>query len=323
MIENLAPLVLFTYNRPTHTKRSLDHIAHNNLADKSTLYIFCDGPKEEATFEDLKAIQEVRKIAKERKWCKNVTVIEYDKNKGLAGSIINGVDQVFNNHDEVIVLEDDLLTSPFFLQYMNQALSYYRNRCSVFSISADRPPYNLFQIPENYKYDVFVSLRFFSTGWATWKDRWQKVDWSMNYMDGFIKSRELVSAFNRGGEDLTQMLINQRENKIDSWAIRFIFAHFQNHAVSILPRYSYIDNIGFDGSGIHSGNNEANFRKDISKAVENPRMLDVLYEDRRIVNSFYSAFCAIKRPIYQKIINRLSRLLGFTNIFIVKKKIYN
>lgn len=323
MIENnLAPTVLFVYNRPWHTEQTLNALMLNELASESILYIYCDGAKEDATVEHKQNIIEVRKVVRKKQWCKEVHIIESKLNKGLANSIISGVTEVIDTHGKVIVLEDDLITSKYFLKYMNSGLEYYENRKTVYSISADRPPYKYFNIPEDYEYDVFVSLRSFSTGWATWKDRWNNVDWSLNFMESFLKKTEQIEAFNRGGEDLTNMLILQRESKIDSWAIRFVAAHFINHAVAILPCVSYIDNIGFDGTGIHSGDNETNFRKDIIKSKQYPRFIDVLYEDKRIINSFYSYYYPRKRPLWKKMINRLCRILGRENIFTIKRKVY-
>ncbi len=294
----------------------------NNQADNSRLYIFCDGAKAQTSTEEIKAVVETRKVVREKKWCKEVFIFESEENKGVAGSIIEGVTDVLDIYDKVIVLEDDLLTSRHFLTYMNKALDYYQDRCGVFSISADRPPYNLFHIPDSYEYDVFASLRFYSTGWGTWKDRWNKVDWSMKNLDDFLAKPEQVKAFNRGGEDLTRLLLLQQDNKIDSWAIRFIFAHFNNHAVSILPCRSYIDNIGFDGTGIHSGNDERNFRKDLSLAIPDPHFPSILYEDRQIINAFYSSHFPGKRPIWKRVINRVSRFTLGKPVFTVKMKIY-
>jgi len=320
-ISNLSPVVLFVYNRPDHAENALMTLRANDYAEDSTLYIFSDGPKLNATDEQKRDIEETRKVIRKEKWCKEVIIIESDKNKGLANSIINGVTDVIAKHGKVIVLEDDLLTSPYFLKFMNEALSYYEDKKAVFSISADRPPAKKLILPENYQYDVFVSLRNFSTGWATWNDRWSLVDWEMKKLDAFLSNSEQVRAFNRGGEDLTKMLIMQRNREIDSWSIVFTFAHFAHHAVSILPNNPYVDNIGFDGSGVHSLVTVSQ-RKDITKAVENARFIDIIYEDRRIINAFYSYYHPAKRPLWQKMCNRLSRIFLGRNVFIIKKKVF-
>lgn len=320
----LAPIIVFAYNRPDHLKRTLEALAKNDLAQDSILYIYCDGPKPEANDEQLLKIAQVREVAQGVHGFKIARVVETERNKGLANSIIEGVTEVLNEHSKVIVLEDDLLTSPYFLKYMNAGLDYYRNRPAVMSISANRPPVDKMKVPEDYPYDVFVCLRSYSTGWATWKDRWDRVDWSMDYLDDFLSHPEQVEAFNRCGDDMTEMLVMQSQGRIDSWAIRFGFAHFKEHSVTIMPCVSYVDNIGFDGSGRHSGvNRTGEYRNDLSLSVKNPVFVDLLYEDSRLINAFYNRFCSKRRPLYQRMINTLFRKMGKEPPFVIKKKIYN
>ena len=314
---SLAPIIVFNYNRPEHSKQVWDALSRNELAAQSELYLYCDGPKTKASSETREKITKVHTIAeeyaidapKEGKF-KAVHVVCAEKNKGLANSIIGGVTDVINKHGQVIVLEDDLLTSPYFIKYMNEALDKYESYPSVFSISANRPPVNKMQVPSDYEYDVFVSLRPFSTGWATWKEKWNHIDWSMDYLGDFLKHPEQIKAFNRGGDDLTNMLLLQWDHKIDSWAVRYAFQHFYHHAVAILPCVPYVDNIGFDGTGIHSGNDEHDYRNNVSLAPENPRMPDVIYEDARIINAFANCYSRAKRPLWQKAINYICRKVG-------------
>lgn len=327
---NLAPVIIFNYNRPDHSLRTWEALAQNQFASETELYLYCDGPKANASDEMFQRIASLHAQAKQyaidapkASKFKAVYVVCAEKNKGLANSIIDGVTEVINKHGRVIVLEDDLLTSPYFLKYMNSALDYYENRPAVMSISANRPPLDKMRIPSDYEYDVFTCLRSYSTGWATWKDRWEIVDWSMDYLEAFLKHPEQVEAFNRAGDDMTRMLLLQRDGKIDSWAIRFGYAHFKEHCVTILPCYSYVDNIGFDGSGIHSGVDlTAEFRNDLSLSVETPRFVDNLYEDKRIINAFYNRFCDKKRPFYQRFINKIYRLLNHPAPYVIKKKVY-
>ena len=322
----LAPVIVFNYNRPEHSLRTWEALAKNQFAADTELYLYCDGPKEvtsegmnELTNEMVRKnhalVNEVQSLAKQyaidapkQGKFKAVHVVCAEHNKGLANSIIGGVTEVINKHGRVIVLEDDLLTSPYFLKYMNIAMAKYESYPAVFTISANRPPVNKMAIPANYPYDVFVSIRPFSTGWATWKDKWNRIDWSLDYLDDFLKHPEQIEAFNRGGDDLTEMLCLQRDGKIDSWAIRYAFQHFYHHAVAILPCVPYVDNIGFDGTGIHSGTDDTDFRNKVSLAPENPRMPDVLYEDRCIINAFYSYYCRKKRPLWRRVLGKIRKL---------------
>ena len=327
---NIAPIIVFNYNRPEHSKQVWDALSRNELAAQSELYLYCDGPKANASAGVKEKIAKVHAIAKDYAVAakanglfKNVHVVCAEQNKGLANSIIGGVTDVINKYGKVIVLEDDLLTSPYFLKYMNEALAFYEKRPAVMSISANRPPINKMQIPKDYPYDVFVCLRSYSTGWATWKERWERVNWSLDYLDDFLKHPEQIDAFNRGGDDMTDMLCMQRDGKIDSWAIRFGFAHYWEHCIAILPCVSYVDNIGFDGTGTHSGvDNNSEFRNDLSLSVEHPRFTENLYEDKRIINAFYNRFCQKKRPLYQRIVNTIYRKLGLKPPFLIKGRVY-
>ena len=319
---SLAPIIVFCYNRPWHVEQTLEALSRNELADQSVLYIYCDGPKVDASDEMQQRIAEVRQVVRKRQWCKEVHIVEAMKNKGLANSIIDGVTDVVNRHGKVFVLEDDLVSSPYMLKFVNQALDYYHDYAGVFSISVNRPPLSKMQIPEDYDYDVFACLRSFSTGWGTWKDRWNKVDWSMKDFDSNKKNPHMLRALNRKGEDFVSMMQMQEDGLIDSWAVRFCFAHFKHHAVAILPCKSYVTNIGFDGTGTHSGTVLNVYENDLSQSVANPRMLDIVYEDDRIINAFYSCYCSIKRPFWLKMINFAARKLGKKPPFVIKKKVY-
>lgn len=319
----LAPIIVFSYNRPDHLRRTLEALSKNEWAAESDLFIFCDGAKEDATEEQLTKIVQNRTVAHTAQGFRTIQVVEREKNMGLADSIITGVTSVIDDYGRVIVLEDDLITSPYFLRYMNLALDYYDGRLGVMSISANRPPKDKMEIPNDYEYDVFVCLRSYSTGWATWKEKWRQVDWSLDYLEDFLNHRHQIEAFNRAGDDMTDMLIMQRTGIIDSWAIRFGFAHFREHAVAILPCISYVDNIGFDGTGRHSGTNmTGEFRNDLSLCIKNPRFVDIIYEDTRIINAFYNRFCRKKRPLWQKAINFIYRKLHWKQPFVIKKKIF-
>jgi hypothetical protein len=318
---NLAPIVLFTYNRPEHTKLTLEALKKNYLANNSTLYIYCDGSRDNMNDANISNISQVRQIVRMEQWCGSVNIIESENNKGLAKSIKTGVSEIVLKYGKVIVMEDDLVTSPAFLTYMNKALDYYENYKSVFSISAYCLPASKFKVPEDYKYDVFVSLRNSSWGWGTWYDRWQQINWDVKVYETIRNTETIKQAFNRGGDDVFDLLEMQQSGKLNIWSIQFTVAHFVNHAVSIVPTLSYVDNIGHDGSGENClpGNG---LKNQALNNNENVKFLDVLYEDKQVINAFYNAYCRIKRPLWQKIINRLSRTLGRNNVFSIKRKIY-
>jgi hypothetical protein len=318
----LYPIILFAYNRPWHTEQVLMALNNNQLAEQSHLIVFVDGPKDSATPEQCLSIEEVRRVVQREQWCGSVEYHIAEKNIGCRNSIVNGISQVLSTYEAAIVLEDDIVTSPYFLRFMNKCLDFYRDYKGVFSISGMTLPAYQLRIPEDYQYDVYVSLRQLNSGWGTWRDRWNLIDWNLNFMNDFLKQTNIIDAYNRGGDDLSRMLIEQVEGKSDAWDIQFTYNQFKYHAVSIIPCRSYVDNIGGDGSGTHHGKSDVSYRFDINEAVADPKLLDVLYEDKRIVNMFYNAFCSVKRPLWQKIINQLSRMLGANNVFNIKKRIY-
>jgi len=191
----LAPIILFAYNRPWHTEQTLNALTLNHLSEKSTLYINVDGPKENATVEQIEKIKLVREIVGKKKWCKNVIIKVAEKNVSCRKSVIMEVTRLLSENESLIILEDDVVTSPYFLTYMNKALNYYKERRSVFSISAHCPPPEKVIIPEDYEYDVYASPRIFNWGWGTWADRWHQVDWDKSFIPEFAKKNTRSKLF--------------------------------------------------------------------------------------------------------------------------------
>lgn len=317
------PIILFAYNRPWHTEQVLMALKNNQLAEQSHLIVFVDGPKDSATPEQRRNIEEVRWVVQKEKWCGSVEYHLAEHNIGCRNSIIQGITEVLQKYEAAIVLEDDIVTSPYFLNFMNKSLNYYINNKSVISISGYNFPSARINIPLDYKYDVYISLRQLNWGWATWSDRWNCLNWSKDFIPDFLQDKYKVNAFNRGGDDLSKMLIDEYNGLSDAWDVQFCYFHFMQHGVSIIPCLSYTNNIGFDDSGTHTLNqNSEIFKNDLSICKKNPKFLQELYEDSRIVNAFYNNFSSKKRPVWQKIINRISRMLGGKNVFVIKKKIY-
>lgn len=321
-MNNIYPIILFAYNRPWHTKQVLFALRNNELADKSHLIVFVDGPKSNATETQIKAIEEVREVVQKEKWCATVEYHFAEQNIGCRNSIIEGISNVLTRYEAAIILEDDIVTAPCFLNYMNTCLKVYQDKKAVFSISGMSPNENRFSLPDDYKYDVFFSHRQLNSGWATWADRWHLIDWSMDALNEMLADKRLLENYSRGGDDLVPMIKDQIAGRSDAWDIQFTYNHFIHHALSVIPRNSYIDNIGGDGSGTHHLDTNASLHFDLKKAINNPRLAEKVYEDKDIINAFYNAYCATKRPLWQKIINRISRMFGGKNVFVIKKKIY-
>lgn len=248
-MRNLAPLVIFVYKRPDVTKQMLDAINKNLLVGQTDVFIFCDGCKEDSDRENVKAVRDiVHDFAKHNNF-RSVTIKEFPINKGLANSVITGVTEVINKYGRVIVLEDDLLTSRNFLNFMNDCLDFYEDDDSVWSIGGTLKKLKRL---EKYNKDIYACYRVGSWGWATWLNRWTRVDWDVPDYYDFMKNKKQKRLFNRGGSDLTGMLRAQHEGKIDSWAVRWGYQASKENMVSIFPRKSLVKNIGFGAGATHT-----------------------------------------------------------------------
>ena len=296
----LAPIVLFVYNRLDHTQGVIETLLKNTLAKESEFYIFSDAAKTENGVEK---VNEVRKFIRDDSWhtgFKKVSIIEAEKNKGLAKSIIGGVSEIIQKYGKVIVLEDDLKLSPYFLEYMNDALEYYREDEKIWSISGYSFPMKSLK---KYSHDIFYSYRGCSWGWATWADRWETVDWQVKEYEQFINDPKWIEHFNRGGVDLTNMLKMQMDGKIDSWAIRWCFSQSNQDMYTVYPRISYLENAGCDGSGIHSSVYDE-YYTDMSQCVPKCKF-ETLKIEKKIAKEFQMKY---KDTIRKKIRRRLQKI---------------
>jgi len=295
MNSSYAPIVLFVYNRLTHTQQTVNALKTNKLAKKSELYVYSDGPKDKNL---KKSVDEVRRYIKTITGFKKITIIEGEKNIGLASSIIQGVTEIISKNDKVIVIEDDLFVSPLFLNFLNDGLAAFENRDDIFSITGFNFPEKYLKIPEEYTEDLYLNYRCMSWGWATWKDRWLKVDWTIKNYQEFSNNKKEIKLFNRGGDDLFPMLTNQLNGEIDSWAIRFCYAHYKNNSFCVYPVKSFVDNRGFDGSGIHCGNDEDNKFENITLNNSTVNINPNILINKEIIKLFYIAH---KYSLSQKI----------------------
>lgn len=296
---NLSPICLFTYNRLIETKHTVEALKNNFLASQSELFIFSDGPKNEFAIDKVNA---VREFIKSINGFKKITVFESKINKGLANSIIDGVSKIILEYGKVIVLEDDLVTSPNFLDFMNQALNFYCDDNSVFSISG----YTMnFKSLKKYNEDFYFGHRASSWGWATWQKKWQSVDWEVKRFKDVDDSKKMQKAFNQGGSDMTSMLKAQMNGKIDSWAIRFCFQQFLNKQACVFPKISKVQSIGFSKDATHT----VGARKFIT-ILDNSEQRDFIFKkfikyENKLVNEFKSKF-----SIQQRIMDKLLKLLN-------------
>lgn len=244
----LAPVIVFVYCREEHTRKTLQALNNNNLAEETDLYIYSDYAKRESNVEDVKKVRNLIDDFKETSKFRSVTIVKAEKNKGLANSIIDGVTEVINKHGKAIIVEDDLITSEDFLEYMNGALDFYKDNDKIGSISAYTYDINAMK---NYDKDVYMTYKGECWGWATWKDRWENVDWQVKDYNSFYHDLKKRRAFDKLELGLVHMLDMQMAGKIDSWAVRWVYHLFENNLMTVYPAVSKVVNFGFDGSGTH------------------------------------------------------------------------
>lgn len=242
----LAPIILFVYNRPWHTAQTLNALMANKLAEQSTLYIYCDGAKNDMHEDGLKNIEAVRTLVKSKPWCKEVKILERRTNLGLANSVIQGVTEVIEKHGSVIVLEDDIVTGKYFLNFMNEGLSLYKYETNVFGVSGHQ-----FASSKKVKEATYFLPIMSSWGYGTWLDRWEEVEFDSKKLLHIVDLKNIGSQLDFGEIKYFQMLKQQVAGIIDSWAVRFQVSMFLKQGIFLYPNKKLIQNIGLDGSGVH------------------------------------------------------------------------
>lgn len=299
-MSNFAPIALFTYARADHTRATVESLLKNKECADSDLYIFSDGPKTE---EKRAAVEENRKFIHSISGFKSIHIIEHETNQGLANSLIAGITQVVNQYGRVIVVEDDLQLSPYFLQFMNEALDKYEHEEKVSAISA-------FLNPIDSKAPNTFFLRYFACwGWATWKRGWDLFNPDTKALLKQIRwKKKAFDIYNSGG--FYGMLYCQKVGLVDSWAIRFYASSFLAGKLVLFPGISLARQSGMDGSGTHSGKDtvspysnlkiaKAPITIDNIAVIENPDMYKAysrFYSKGRKTN-YYTAFKSFIRRL--------------------------
>lgn len=242
---NYASIALFVYKRFEHARHTIESLQKNAQAHYSDLIVFSDGPKDASSAAD---VQRVREYVKTITGFRSVELVSRDRNLGLAASIISGVTQALRVSERVIVVEDDLVLSPFFLQYMNDGLTRYQDDDRVVSLHGYVFPVNL-RLPE-----TFFLRGADCWGWATWQRGWQLFNADGASLLQQLERRHLTSEFDFGGAfQYTQMLRDQINGLNDSWAVRWYASAFLADKLTLYPGRSLVQNIGTDGSGTHCG----------------------------------------------------------------------
>jgi len=297
-MNTLAPVVLFVYNRPWHTEQTVTALLKNELADASDLIVYSDASKNEAATPKVK---EVRSFIKGIRGFKSVSIIERERNWGLADNIIDGVTAVVNKHGRVIVLEDDIVTSPYFLRFMNDALDFYENEENVWHVSG-----YMFPIDTTDLNDTFFTKGMFCWGWGTWARAWKHYQRNPESLPSQF-TQEMVRDFNYDNtNNFFDQVLGNINGKLRTWAIFWYAAVYLNNALCLCPRDSFIKNIGHDGSGVHCGRS-SKFENDLinNYPIYFERKIE---ESNAVRNKLTLFFESLKPRLIQRIKNKIIRM---------------
>ena len=297
-----APLAVFAFNRPDHLRHTLLALSKNELAASSHVTIFCDGPRHEG---DRAATESVRRLARSVQGFDSVRVVEREKNMGCGPSIIAGLQEMFAEHESLIIIEDDIVLAKNGLKWFNTCLKKYKNTPELLAIAAWSYPDRFMPFPEDYAYDAYFLPRFQCWGWASWRDRIQNVDWLVSDRDAFFSSSEQMAKFAKGGEDLVPTLKAQVTNQINTWDIQVAYSGFRRGLYTLAPRYPYATNIGTRGEGTHVGNSKDKHPSlfiDLSQALDAPRLPEKCIIDERVIANFRHALSKYtpRAPLWQR-----------------------
>lgn len=297
---NPAPIVLFVYNRPAHTRLTVEALLKNDLSTESDLTIYSDAPKSEA---HAGPVKEVREYIRQIEGFKSITIIERDVNFGLSDSIIDGVTSTVNKNGRVIVLEDDIVVTPYFLSFMNAALETYAGDDKVMHVSGYMFPVGDVGLPETF------FLRMSSCwGWSTWARAWENFEPDGEKLLNIIHQRKLEYEFDvQGAVDYVIMLQNQVSGVVDSWAVRWYASVFLNSGLCLHPGQSLLRNVGHDGTGIHCVTNNV---YDVEVAVREPLVNRQKIEESSIALEAVKQFNrSLKPPLHIRIFEKCARIL--------------
>ena len=309
-----SPIIIFVYNRKDKLEKLIKSLIKNHESKYSELYIFSDSYKSE---NDRIKVNEVREYIDKLRSInafKNVVINKSETNKGLSKSIIEGVSEVLNKYDKAIIIEDDNIVSPDFIDYMNRGLEFYRFDSRIWAISGYS---RNITFPYDYNHDIYLMQRISSYSWATWKDRWDLTKWDIeDIYPSYLFDYKKRKIFSKCGEDRPLMLDALICKKVNSWAIRFEYSMVENNAFSVLPCVSRVKCNGNDGSGTHSKKENHIFDTILSDG-KNMVQFETIEQDERIREEFI-------KPYKSKFLRRLFKNSDYILYYYFKmfKKIF-
>ena len=272
----LAPVCISTYSRINHLKETVDALKKNTLAKQSELYIFSDAAKKN----DEEIVAKVREYAHTISGFNKVHIIERETNGRFANNR-GGIKMALEKYGKIIYLEDDIVTAPGFLQFMNDALDAYEHDERILSITGYCPP---IKIPEDYDKDVFLLQRFSGWGFATWNSKFDPFGFDIkeNGVEAFLADKKQINKFIKNGEDMYRLLLSVYSNELDALDVKLMFHQFINDMFTVYPIKSLVQNIGHDGSGQNCDVNERFLHKLLWDKVESFKCEENVGVDERI-----------------------------------------
>lgn len=290
-----APIALFAYNRLQHLRLTVEALQKNELASQSDLFFYSDASKGDS---DRNGVEEVRHYLRTVSGFRRVNIVERETNFGLARSIISGVTELVNSFDRVIVLEDDMVTSPHFLRYMNEALDLYEHEERVASIHG-----YLYPLAKRLS-DTFFLKGADCWGWATWRRGWALFEPDGRKLLTALHERGLEKRFDyQGAYPYMKMLKDQISGKNDSWAIRWYASALLENKLTLYPGRSLVRNIGTDDSGTHCADTSV-YETDTAAVPVRVGGIAVA-EDLGALEEFERYFRSIRPSLFRKILQRL------------------
>jgi len=301
----LAPIVLFCYNRPNHLRLTIASLKNNYLADQSSLHIFLDGPKSK---KDIIKNNEVFNYISKINGFAKIKIYRRKTNLGLSLSVISGINFVLKKNDKIIVVEDDIVTSPFFLKFMNESLNKYEKNLKVWHIAG----HSHLKSNENEIQKVFFSYYMNCWGWGTWKNRWKMFEKNPNKLINSFSKKD-ISEFDLEDSGLFwSQILKNASRKINTWAIFWYATIHIRKKLCCNPLKSYVRNIGMDGSGMHCSNSEylnnnALYIKPEIKLISKPIF------SKKYFKIYKNYFKSQSTSIFKKLFDRINNILTSNN----------
>lgn len=245
-MSDYAPVVVYTYTRLEHLKKTISALKANHLAPQSDIFVVSDAAKNPAAETQVKNI---RDFVDSIDGFNSVNKVYRDRNLGAFHSIRLAENAILSDYGRVISLEDDIITSKNFLDYINAGLEYYKDCDQVLTVAGYCHPIS---VPDVYEFDSWISPWHCPWGYGTWKNKYNKIDLDSNPLDVITKNRNLLLAFKKSGDFILDTLELDKRGIISAADARICAQMFVSALCTIMPTKSKVSNIGNDGSGVHS-----------------------------------------------------------------------